>query len=46
VLTGHGDAMGVPEALAVASPFIGVTAFVLSRLLWKWSLSRYTGVNG
>ncbi|MDX2862467.1 ABC transporter permease, partial [Streptomyces scabiei] len=46
VLTGHGDAMGVPEVLAVASPFIGLTAFVLSRLLWNWSLSRYTGVNG
>jgi ABC-2 type transport system permease protein len=46
VLTGHGGDMGVPRALAVAAPFIGLVAFVLSRLLWNWSLSRYTGVNG
>lgn len=46
VLTGHGDTLGVPEALAVATPLIGLLAFVGSRLLWNWSLSRYTGVNG
>lgn len=46
VLTGHGTSLGVPEMLAAASPLIGLVAFVLSRLLWNWSLSRYSGVNG
>lgn len=45
VLTGRGDSLGVPEGLAAASPLIGLIAFVLSRLLWNWSLSRYSGVN-
>lgn len=46
VLTGNLHGLGVPVALAVASPLVGVLAFLLSRRLWSWSLSHYTGVNG
>lgn len=46
VLTGHGRGLGVPFAVAVASPLIGLTAFVGARALWNRSLRYYTGVNG
>ena len=46
VLTGNTHGLGGPVALAVVSPLIGVLAFLLSRRLWNWSLSHYTGVNG
>ncbi|MFJ9902239.1 ABC transporter permease [Streptomyces sp. NPDC101152] len=46
VLTGHGHDAGVPYWLAAASPLIGVLAYLASRLLWRWSLNHYTGVNG
>ncbi|WP_128380595.1 ABC transporter permease [Streptomyces cavernae] len=46
VLTGHGSALGVPMWLAAASPLIGLGLYLLSRLLWSWSLKHYTGVNG
>jgi viologen exporter family transport system permease protein len=44
VLTGHGT--GVPYWLAAASPLLGVLAYLAARLLWRWSLRHYTGVNG
>ena len=37
---------GVPYWLAAASPLLGALAYLGSRLLWKWSLGHYTGVNG
>ncbi|WP_460070699.1 ABC transporter permease [Streptomyces sp. YKOK-I1] len=46
VLTGHGHGTGVPYWLAAASPLLGVLAYLGSRLLWRWSLGKYTGVNG
>ncbi|MFF5183099.1 ABC transporter permease [Streptomyces sp. NPDC000345] len=46
VLTGHGHDTGVPYWLAAASPLLGALAYLGSRLLWRWSLGRYTGVNG
>jgi ABC-2 type transport system permease protein len=46
VLTDHDRGLGVPEALAVSSPVVGLMAFVASRYLWNWSLQRYSGVNG
>ncbi|GAA3786904.1 ABC transporter permease [Streptomyces coacervatus] len=46
VLTGHGHDTGVPYWLAAASPLLGVLAYLGARLLWRWSLNHYTGVNG
>lgn len=46
VLTGHGHDTGVPYWLAAASPLLGVLAYLGARLLWRWSLDHYTGVNG
>ncbi|MCD9873198.1 ABC transporter permease [Streptomyces guryensis] len=46
VLTGHGHDTGVPFWLAAASPLLGVLAYLGARLLWRWSLNHYTGVNG
>lgn len=46
VLTGHGHQTGAPYWLAAASPLLGAVAYLLSRLLWRWSLGHYTGVNG
>jgi ABC-2 type transport system permease protein len=46
VLTGHGHDTGVPYWLAAASPLLGVLAYLAARLLWRWSLDHYTGVNG
>ncbi|MEW2404060.1 ABC-2 family transporter protein [Streptomyces sp. NPDC046862] len=46
VLTGHGHDTGVPYWLAALSPLLGVLAYLGTRLLWRWSLSHYTGVNG
>jgi ABC-2 type transport system permease protein len=46
VLTGHGDSTGVPYWLAAASPLLGALAYLGARLLWRWSLGHYTGVNG
>lgn len=46
VLTGHGHGTGVPYWLAAGSPVLGVLAYVGARLLWRWSLRHYTGVNG
>jgi ABC-2 type transport system permease protein len=45
VLTGHGDEAGVPYWLAAASPLLGAAAYLAARLLWRWSLRHYTGVN-
>ncbi|MFI7412181.1 ABC transporter permease [Streptomyces sp. NPDC049627] len=46
VLTGHGHDTIVPYWLAAASPLLGVLAYLAARLLWRWSLRHYTGVNG
>ncbi|MDX6330075.1 MAG: viologen exporter family transport system permease protein [Streptomycetaceae bacterium] len=46
VLTGHTSGLGVPGAVAAASPLIGLAAYVGSRYLWNWSLRHYSGVNG
>ncbi|MER6419499.1 ABC-2 family transporter protein [Streptomyces sp. NPDC001137] len=46
VLTGHGHDTGVPYWLAAASPLLGALAYLGARLLWRWSLNHYTGVNG
>ncbi|MFF6806598.1 ABC-2 family transporter protein [Streptomyces sp. NPDC012616] len=46
VLTGHGHSTGVPYWLAAVSPLLGLLAYLGSRLLWRWSLGHYTGVNG
>ncbi|WLW51307.1 ABC transporter permease [Streptomyces sp. YU58] len=46
VLTGHGHDTGVPYWLAASAPLVGVLAYLGSRLLWRWSLRHYTGVNG
>ena len=46
VLTGHGGDSGVPYWLAAASPLVGLLAYLGARLLWRWSLGHYTGVNG
>ncbi|KOU61954.1 ABC transporter [Streptomyces sp. MMG1533] len=46
VLTGHGHDTGVPYWLAAASPLLGVVAYLGARLLWRWSLRHYSGVNG
>jgi ABC-2 type transport system permease protein len=46
VLTGHGHSTGVPYWLAAASPLVGLLAYLGARLLWRWSLGHYTGVNG
>ncbi|MBB5078739.1 ABC transporter permease [Nonomuraea endophytica] len=46
VLTGNTAGLGVPVAVAAAAPLIGLAAFAGSRVLWNWSLTRYTGVNG
>ncbi|MGW0087483.1 ABC transporter permease [Streptomyces sp. NPDC003328] len=46
VLTGHGHGTGAPYWLATGSPLVGVLAYLGARLLWRWSLRHYTGVNG
>ncbi|WP_280874716.1 ABC transporter permease [Streptomyces pseudovenezuelae] len=46
VLTGHGHSTGTPYWLAAASPLLGLAAYLSARLLWRWSLNHYTGVNG
>ena len=46
VLTGHGSALGVPVAVAAGAPLFALAAYIGSRVLWNWSLSHYTGVNG
>ncbi|GGN95564.1 ABC transporter permease [Streptomyces albiflavescens] len=46
VLTGHGGQAGVPYWLAAASPLWGAAAYLAARLLWRWSLRHYTGING
>lgn len=45
-LTGHTSGIGVPAVVALASPLIGLAAYIASRLLWDMSLRRYTGVTG
>ncbi|MEU6347872.1 ABC-2 family transporter protein [Streptomyces sp. NPDC047072] len=46
VLTGHVHGSGVPYWLAASSPLLGILGYLLSRVLWRWSLRHYTGVNG
>jgi ABC-2 type transport system permease protein len=46
VLTGHGHSTGTPYWLAAASPLLGLVAYLAGRVLWRWSLNHYTGVNG
>jgi ABC-2 type transport system permease protein len=46
VLTGHGSALGVPVAVAAGAPLIALGMYFGSRLLWNWSLTHYSGVNG
>jgi ABC-2 type transport system permease protein len=46
VLTGRTRELGVPPAIAIAAPAIGLAAFIGSRMLWQASLRRYTGVTG
>ncbi|MFD7402089.1 ABC transporter permease [Streptomyces sp. NPDC059866] len=44
VLTGHDTS--VPYWLAAASPLLGLVGYLGARLLWRWSLRHYAGVNG
>ncbi|MFF0042470.1 ABC transporter permease [Streptomyces mirabilis] len=46
VLTGHGGDSEVPYWLAAASPLVGLLAYLGARLLWRWSLGHYSGING
>ena len=46
VFTGHGHDTGVPYWLAARLTPAGVRAYLWSRLLWRWSLRHYAGVNG
>ncbi|MEX3105583.1 ABC transporter [Streptomyces sp. V2] len=46
VLTGHGHGTAVPYWVAAASPLLGLLAYVGTRVLWRWSLRHYSGVNG
>ncbi|GAA4838561.1 ABC transporter permease [Kitasatospora terrestris] len=46
VLTGNTAGLGVPAAVAAASPAVGVVAYLVSRLLWNRALRGYTGING
>lgn len=46
VLTGHGHGTVVPYWVAAVSPLLGVVGYVGARLVWKWSLRHYMGVNG
>jgi ABC-2 type transport system permease protein len=46
VLTGNDPGLGLPRLIAVASPLIGLGAYIGSRALWNASLRRYTGING
>ncbi len=46
VLTGHDQDIGVPYWLAAASPLLGIAGYLAARLVWRWSLKHYTGVNG
>ncbi|MFE2067950.1 ABC transporter permease [Streptomyces sp. NPDC059467] len=46
VLTGHGHSTGAPYWLAASSPLLGLLAYLAARLLWRWALDHYTGVNG
>jgi ABC-2 type transport system permease protein len=45
ILTGHSTQLGVPQALAVAAPAVGLAAFIGARMLWNASLRHYTGVT-
>lgn len=36
----------MPYWLAAASPLVGLLAYLGARLLWRWSLGHYSGVNG
>ncbi|MFD8931013.1 hypothetical protein ACFV0X_39365, partial [Streptomyces mirabilis] len=42
----RGGDSGVPYWLAAASPLVGLLAYLGARLLWRWSLGHYSGVNG
>ncbi len=46
VLTGHGHGTVVPYWVAAASPLLGLLAYLGTRVLWRWSLRHYSGVNG
>ncbi|MEU0198257.1 MULTISPECIES: ABC-2 family transporter protein [unclassified Streptomyces] len=46
VLTGHGHTTGVPYWLAASAPLLGLLAYLGARLVWRWSLRHYTGING
>jgi ABC-2 type transport system permease protein len=46
VLTRHGHDIGVPYWPAASSSLVGVLTYLGARLLWRWSLGHYTGVNG
>ncbi|WP_405953023.1 ABC-2 family transporter protein [Streptomyces prunicolor] len=46
VITGHGSTLCGPVWLAELSPLIGLGLYLLSRLLWSWSLKHYMGVTG
>lgn len=46
VLTGNTSGLGVPTAVAVAAPLVGLAAFIGARLLWNLSLRHYAGING
>ncbi|WP_405929330.1 ABC-2 family transporter protein [Streptomyces griseus] len=46
VVSGNTEGIGVPVALAAASPLVGLAAFVLARMVWFRSLRSYSGWNG
>lgn len=45
VITGHHTGLGVPYWLAVLSPLAGVVVYGLGKLVWRYNLNRYSGVN-
>ncbi|MFF4501686.1 ABC transporter permease [Streptomyces sp. NPDC001401] len=46
VLADNGHELGLPYWAVAASPLLGALAYLGARLLWRWSLGHYTGVNG
>ena len=46
VLTGRSRQLAVPSWLAVASPLVGLAAFLAARQLFRRGLRSYTGIGG
>jgi ABC-2 type transport system permease protein len=46
VLTGHGQSLGVPVAVAAGAPLVALGLYIASRILFNWSLRHYSGLGG